>query len=342
MQPFWAKPGGRSTPSRPCRRCLTAVNNSSQSCTATPPRPRASITAPASLRGVACSSEAGAAASAGDCAGDCVWPALAGRKSAAMHDPARHKGRTLQSTPTLRGLQLRAGKLIRIICQIRGIAAAGRSFQAAAIEHGQLAAVVFDQAAALHGAGRLGHTDPAHPQHISEELMGDSQLRRARAVLAHQQPARQARADLMEAQTAGGIGQMGQTHIEIALQDRLQRLAARQLGHKHRCSTAPGLAVTLHQGAQGRPVDAQAQLNAQHALAANHAHRQARVLVDPSQHGNEGLRGEIDMAGVLAGLTQGLRQAQLHRFAEGQQIVARRRRQGGDQAILQRRLDGRG
>ena len=54
---------------------------------------------------------------------------------------------------------------------------------------------LFDQAFALQLSSGGGHAHPAHAQHVGQELVRDVELRTVGAVLAHQQPARQALAD---------------------------------------------------------------------------------------------------------------------------------------------------
>src|SRR5687768_17341039 len=85
----------------------------------------------------------------------------------------------------------------RVAACVRGIAGAGRRFEPLAIDYLDGAPAVFDQAIALKATRSHGDTNAAHTEHACQELLGSMKAVGVRAVLTHQEPARQARADLM-------------------------------------------------------------------------------------------------------------------------------------------------
>src|SRR5664279_970757 len=108
-------------------------------------------------------------------------------------------------TPKARhsSLSFQSDRLLEEVCialPVRCIATARCGFEARAVEDRQLAAPVPDELGALQGGRGAGDANPAHAEHVGEELMRHAERVAAGPVVAHQQPARQARADLVKAQ----------------------------------------------------------------------------------------------------------------------------------------------
>ena len=148
---------------------------------------------------------------------------------------------------------------------VGGVTTAGSGLKPGAIEHPQLATVVFDQALALQAARGGGDADPPHPQQLRQQLGGDAKMVDLRPVVAHQQPARQPRANLVEAQAGSRHRQLRHVVGQANVHDTPKRLAARELIDKGFGPDAPSRARALHHRTQRRQQHAQRQLGAKHA-----------------------------------------------------------------------------
>jgi hypothetical protein len=71
----------------------------------------------------------------------------------------------------------------------RRIATAGHPSETRWVKHGDIAAPIFDQPAALQCAGSCCDADPAHAQHIGKKLVRDAKPIGMRPIPCHQQPA---------------------------------------------------------------------------------------------------------------------------------------------------------
>lgn len=220
------------------------------------------------------------------------------------------------------------------------VAAAGRGFQAGAVQHRHIAAVVFDEAAALQGIGGSRDADPAHAQHIGQEFVRHVEVVGMRAVLAHQQPAGQALGGLVKAQAGGRSGLLRHQHIEVTVHAALQRQAARQLEPEGRCADSPGSPGPLHHRMQRRGDDAQRELRAQHAFAAHHADFHPGAAFDQGHQRDEAVDGEVDVARGFARLAEHLGQHEFYRLADSQQAQAVLAGKALDEVVFDRGQNG--
>jgi len=110
--------------------------------------------------------------------------------------------------------------------------------------------VVRDQPSAVQHAGCHGDADAAHAQHAGQKLLRHVEVVAMRAVVAHQQPASQSRADHVKAHAGRRRTELHHLHVKVAAQHPLQLGTARQLGAQRGGVDAPGPASPLHQGAQ--------------------------------------------------------------------------------------------
>ncbi len=69
------------------------------------------------------------------------------------------------------------------------------------------ASVVLDEAAALQSAGDHGHGGPARSQHHGQEVLRESEFFCLRAILRHEQPAREPLFRFMQAVATGDLCQ---------------------------------------------------------------------------------------------------------------------------------------
>ena len=211
---------------------------------------------------------------------------------------------------------------------IGGVAVAGGVLEAEAVQHGHLTTHIGNQAVALQRTGGHGHAHAPYTEHVGEEFLRDVKLVVVRPVMRHQQPARQARADLVKPQAGRGGRELAHQHVEILVQAASQRAALRQLGTERLAAYAPRRARALGQRTQWRDRDAQCQLSADHAFATDHAHLQTRMSRRDRQQRNETIDREVNVGCLFTRLAQDFREHQLHRFANGSQprlVLARQR-----------------
>ena len=121
-------------------------------------------------------------------------------------------------------------------------------------------------------------------------------------------------------QGAGAALRMDATEFcrELRRSDALQRVAALQFAAE-RGSVHPqdGARALDHRAHRGR-LDAQRQRHAEHALIADQADFERRVLVDGHDQRDKALRREIDCLQGLGGLVKHFGEGQLDGFARGQ------------------------
>src|ERR1700719_1036860 len=112
---------------------------------------------------------------------------------------------------------------------IGGVAAAGGRLETAAVQYLDVAAMIFYESVMLQHAGGGGDADAAGAEHVGEEFVGDVKTVGVSSILRHEQPTRQARLDLMKAQTGRGRRQLHHHHVYVAIEAALQGRTARQL-----------------------------------------------------------------------------------------------------------------
>src|ERR1700730_10361609 len=153
---------------------------------------------------------------------------------------------------------------------IGGVTTASGRFESAAVQYLDLTAMIFYVPAALQYAGSRRDADAADAEHVREEFMGDVKAIRMGAILRHQKPARQARPDLVKAQTRRGRCELHHHHVNVAIEALLQRRTVREFPAERGSANAPSRSRALHQRMQRSDRDAQCQLRPQHSFAAHH------------------------------------------------------------------------
>ena len=93
-----------------------------------------------------------------------------------------------------------------------------------AVEHGDLAAHIPDDAETLQLASRLGHALTAHTEHVGYELLGHFQLIARQAIERQQQPTAQLLVDRVVPVTHRGLGHLRDQRLRIA-QQHVERFA---------------------------------------------------------------------------------------------------------------------
>src|SRR5690348_16791584 len=136
-----------------------------------------------------------------------------------------------------------------------------------------------------------------------------------RPVSGHQQPARKPRFHEMEAGASGGLCQLAQRYIEIAIQSSTQCRAMRDLPAKVCRFHSPCRARALYEGVERRSADAQHQSDAEHALVPYEAHLQAREIAGRGDQRDEALRREVDVVDTFAGVVEHFGKSELNLLA---------------------------
>lgn len=106
------------------------------------------------------------------------------------------------------------------------VTTARRLFEAATVEHFDIAADITNQAGFLHDAGRRGDAAAAHAKHVGEKLVRQLEMVPTRSVMRHQEPARQPVADIMKARASGGLTELQQQQVDMLPQYPVQRRTA--------------------------------------------------------------------------------------------------------------------
>ena len=192
---------------------------------------------------------------------------------------------------------------VRVGRPVGGVATARNGFEAAPIQHGELAAVVLDQSTALQGHGGGRNADAAHAEHIGEELLCHSEAVGMRSILAHQQPTGQARADQVKAQAGGGRSQLGHQDIDVAVQDKSQCSAVREFVSQRARTYAPCSARALYHRMQWHSHHAQGELHAEHAFATHHSDFQPTLALNARNQRDEAIGREVSIPSPRRGLT---------------------------------------
>ena len=169
---------------------------------------------------------------------------------------------------------------LRVRVPILGVTTACRRFESFAIQHRQRAATVLDQPFALQVSRSGRDTDATHTEHIRKELVRNVETVAVRAVLAHQQPARETRTDQVIAQARGRRGQLGHEYVKVAVYAAQKRRIGGQFAPEGPTADAPRSAFALHQGVQWHRRHTEGQFGTQHAFTAHHANFQRRFAVD--------------------------------------------------------------
>src|SRR6185312_12781892 len=143
--------------------------------------------------------------------------------------------------------------------------------QAAAVEDGDDATTIADQACSLQGSRRRRDAGALHTQHHRKELLGQQELVGLHPVMGHQHPAAAALLQGVEVVAGGGLRDLIEQRMGVSQHDGAHRGAARQLGAEPCGRHAQARAGHLDIDAGGRPVAAQQQRQADHALVADRA-----------------------------------------------------------------------
>ena len=213
------------------------------------------------------------------------------------------------------------------------VAAAGGGFQPGMIDDADVAAPVADEAAPLQGGGRRGDPDPAHAEHVREELLREVEFPRADAIARHQQPAREARLDPVKAIARGGLGDLRHQRGGVAMQRALQRDARPQALAQARGAHAQRAAAALHQGAHRRDADAERERDPDHALVPHQPDFERAAAVDDGEQRHYRAAGEVDVAHRGAGLVEHVAEDERRGREARRELPVGRARQRGEQAV---------
>ena len=190
-----------------------------------------------------------------------------------------------------------------------------------------VAPVVGDEALALQAAGGGGDAHPAHPEQVSQILVGDMKAGGVRAVLGHQQPARQPWANGVEAVACCQAGALCHQHIQIPVDALLQCGAVLEQSAKRIGRHPPGMPRTLHHGMQRLLGHAERQLGPQHSFAPHHAHLQDQAPIELRDLGNETIHRKIGKTRRTGRTAQHLGHHQRNLLAMRKETLALRKRQ---------------
>src|SRR5580658_3648710 len=149
------------------------------------------------------------------------------------------------------------------------IALARAALQAAAIDDRDVAAAITDQAGALQAARRGRDAGALHPQHHGEELLGEQKLVRLHAIVRHQHPAAASLLEGMKMNARGGLRDLIEDGVAVALHHGAHRGASRELTLEQRRRHSQASARNLHVDAGGRLVVAPYEREAHHAFVAD-------------------------------------------------------------------------
>ena len=202
------------------------------------------------------------------------------------------------------------------------------------IQDADLAAAVFDQVLPLEVRCRFGHAFPAHAEHVGEELVRHAEFRRAHPVARHQQPAREARADDVEAVAGRGLGNLRHQRVDIAVQPALQRRRAAQRAQE------PGLAqlqrgsAALHERAHRGRFDAERQRDADHAFASHHPDLEREVALDDGEQRHQAAQRKVDVAHATARFVKHVAEGQRDRRQARQELLVGLARQRREQQVF--------
>jgi len=172
--------------------------------------------------------------------------------------------------------------------------------------------------------------------------MGDVKPVRMRPIASHQQPACQPCFDHMETLAGGGLGQLHQRDIQVAIQRTAQHGADRELIEKLSRFDPPRPACALHQPTLRCEVHAQHQRDAQHALVADQSHFDLVVVSRRGNQHHEAVEGEKYMTDGLAWFAQDGCEPEIHLLTARQKGVPGRRWQCAEKAILRGAMCRRG
>ena len=159
------------------------------------------------------------------------------------------------------------------------------------------------------------------------------------AIVAHQQPARQARPDLMEAHARGRGRELRHQHGDVLVDRASQRGAARELGAKRDLADAQGAAFALHHGVQGRRRHAQGEMRPEHAFAPDHADLDTGAPRHDRDQRDESVDRKVEVARRCRRRADDLSQHHDGRFTEGEESAAVCTGDVLDQTVLCRQAD---
>ncbi|MNX75856.1 hypothetical protein D3C86_1073450 [compost metagenome] len=108
-----------------------------------------------------------------------------------------------------------------------------------------------------------------------------------------------------------GLGELLQDDHGVAADQAAQRGAGRQFLPEQISPHAQGGSCPLHDGAQGRGIRAQRDVDAPHSFIANQPHFQGRAALLRQDQGDIASTREINVIDAVAGLKQALSEGQV-------------------------------
>jgi hypothetical protein len=141
-----------------------------------------------------------------------------------------------------------------------------------AVENGHLSSAVADQLPSLQRLRGVSDASASYTQHVREEILRKIELIRMGSIARHQQPAREASLDDMEARTRGQLRELTHEYIEVAHQGLSQDGATPERAGEFCRFDTQGSPGALYQRSQGSLVHPHQQRNSEHALVADEAH----------------------------------------------------------------------
>ena len=142
------------------------------------------------------------------------------------------------------------------------IAAAGLRFECFSIDDGQHTTRIFDNAATLKSSGRLGDTNPAHAQQVSNEFLCYSERIGMCTVVSHQQPASQTLVYLMKTHASRLRSELQQGYLQVTVEALPKSAAAGQLTVERHRADAPSSSRTPDACLERHAIDSQGYLQA--------------------------------------------------------------------------------
>jgi len=214
-----------------------------------------------------------------------------------------------------------------------GVAFAGFSFQAFAIEDLDVSALVGDDAGFLESAGGCGDAGAADAEHFGEKLLGEVEVLAFDAVLDHEEPAGEAVLDFVEAVAGGELTQdkaVALDELENAPKDGagFEELLL-QVGVAH----TEGGAFDLNERGGGRGHGAKEVDALDHALATDEADLGARSIGHEGDDGGDAGGHEVGVFGLFAGAVEDGAEGKGDGFHAREQGFARSGWQGIEQQI---------
>src|SRR6266702_3681612 len=211
-----------------------------------------------------------------------------------------------RASPAEEAVELTSDDAVALTC--------GR-FQTSAIEDGDTAAAVADQAGPLQGPRGLIGAATIHPKHLGEKLLGGPELIRAREVLRGQQPTTETLACRVELIAGARLGELDDQGMHVVQEELVERPAAIELPPEHIGLHSPRRARPLHHDSVGKRMRFENDGDTDDTLAADQADLDGRPILGLGEDGDDGrlrevrrLHGSARLVEDLAGLQRRGRQ----------------------------------